>query len=169
MVKINSNYNNLNLFTSYILFAIFSITWLCGCAAFTKTVPGSNETAKLFNNSYNETWNAMLSALGTIPLETSEKDKGFIKTGWINIISNKETSGMFFGKRWMERSRLLINITSISAFDTSTEIAIIEFAEEKPRGGTLAHKWHRKIPDGRFVNELYKKTEMFLGSTDNKN
>lgn len=167
MLKVSFICINLNLFTGYIIFAIFSITCLCGCAALTKTVPGSNETAKLFNNSYNETWNAILSALETIPLETVEKDKGFIKTGWINIISNKETSGMFFAKRWLERSRLLIYITSISAFDTTTEIAIIEIAEEKPPGGPQAHKWHRKIPDGRFVNQLYEKTKFFLGSSDN--
>lgn len=140
---------------------IFTV-YLIGCAVFTKTIPEGKETSKLFYKGYNDTWNAVISALGTTPLEIVDKHNGFIKTGWIEGRSGRETSGLFLEAHWKERYRLLISIISMSALDARTEISIVTHSEEKAPAGLQASNWKRKASDGRLEYHLLEEVERLL-------
>ena len=138
------------------------ISLFTGCVYFTKTEPDGNVNRRVFQASYDDTWNAVILSLGDIPLEKVDKSNGFIKTAWIKGKSEKETSGLLFVRSWKERSRLLINVTSISAIDKNAEVTITLHAEEKAPGGIQGSMWQRKATDGSFENSLIEKIEQFL-------
>ena len=101
----------------FVIFALF----LSGCAALTKTDPEGDMTSSLFYESYDNTWDAVMLALETVPLDVVKKGDGFIKTGWIDVESEKEFSGILSTKRWKERFRLRVSVTMMPTLGAGTE------------------------------------------------
>ncbi|MGR3320083.1 MAG: hypothetical protein ACUZ8O_16570 [Candidatus Anammoxibacter sp.] len=137
--------------------------FLSGCAALTRTIPDGDRTSRLFYKSYDNTWNAVILALETAPLDVVEKGDGFIKTGWITVRSDKEFSGILSTKQWKERFRLLISVTSMPTLGASTEVAIIVHTEEKPLAGIEAFHWKRKASDGTIERNVLERVKSNLG------
>ncbi|MGR3218666.1 MAG: hypothetical protein ACUZ8H_02465 [Candidatus Anammoxibacter sp.] len=143
-------------------FLVMTALVFTGCAALTKTAPDGDNTSRLFYESYDTTWKAVMSALDTVPLDVVEKRDGFIKTGWVTAKSDKEFSGIFSAKQWKERVRLLISVTSMPALGHSTEVSIIVHVEEKPPAGMEAYRWKRKASDGTVEHNVLEKIYQFL-------
>lgn len=160
-VRVINAYSKWRLAIVCKFFFLFS-AYFSGCVVFTKTIPDGNGNSKLFHKSYNDTWNAAISALEITPLAAVDKNKGLIKTEWVEVRSGKEAAGLFFVKHWKERYRLLISVISMSALDKSTEVSIIVHAEERAPAGIQAFNWQRKTSNGTIEINLLEKIEQLL-------
>ncbi|MGR3177725.1 MAG: hypothetical protein ACUZ8E_06675 [Candidatus Anammoxibacter sp.] len=146
---------------------VMSVLFLSGCAVLTRTIPDGDKTSRLFYGSYDTTWNAVISALDTVPLDAVKKGDGFIKTRWVTAKSDKELSGIFSTKQWKERVRLLISVTAMPALGVSTEVSIIVHIEEKPPAGMEAYYWKRKASDGTIERNVLEKIYQVLHDASN--
>ena len=135
-----------------------------GCAFFTKKAPGGGGYARIFSNSFRDTWDGVINALGSAPIASIDNTgiNGSIKTGWIETLSDRERDGLFFGKKWKARYRLRITVTSLSAMDVSTEVSIHAMAEEKAPGGMQSNTWQRKATNGLLEKGFLQKIETWM-------
>ncbi len=151
---------SMHLFLRYISLVLFLVC--ASCAIVTDFVPEEQSNTRIFNSGYDDTWDAVLSALGFIPLDTVDKGRGLIKTGWVVRDSHKEMSGFISTKSWKERNRAFISILSLSALDTTTEVSVAFQAEEKAPAGARGSQWKRIVSDNMYENDLFGKIERVL-------
>ncbi len=90
-----------------------------GCATFS----GGKE--QFFVCSYDTVWEASLESVKDLPVQTKDKGKGTIETGWIEIEGKERSYGIFsregFGNRERARMTLVVkkmdDVTSVSALE----------------------------------------------------
>ena len=90
-------------------------------------------------------WSAVLMSLGDLPLDKINKEKGTIRTGWVEGFSERKARSIVADRLlddyWKERYRITIKISGnnlISSVKVSCQV------QEKARGGSAAYRWERK-------------------------
>lgn len=151
-----------HFFKQFITLLIVLVSIFSGCAVITTTIPDQQQNRVIYEKSYNATWDAVMLAIGNIPLEIVEKSNGYIKTGWIEKRSDKDSSGLFFDKPWKQRDRLIITLTSMSSFDARTEVSFMVHSEQKAPGGLQGQKWQRKASDSSYAYDFFNQVENFF-------
>lgn len=120
---------------------------------------------KTFQVDYETLWSAALIALDGMPLDKIDKEKGLIKTGWLEGWSQRSARSAltrrFLDENWKERHCLIVKISRDNAFCT---IAVSCRVQERPRGGSAAYRWQRVHSTGEKEEEFFVHVEDILGS-----
>jgi hypothetical protein len=126
----------------------------------------SSKYIKTFNEDVEGVWSAVLMSLGTLPLDKIDKEKGIIRTGWVEGFSQRKARSIvtdkFFDDYWKERYRVTIKISGnnlISSVKVSCQV------QEKARGGSAAYRWERKKSTGEREEETLMRIEEILGES----
>lgn len=153
---------------------IISLFFLTGC-----TLPGtssryqaqdgssvdsqSSKYTKTFNEDFEDVWSAVLMSLGDLPLDKINKEKGIIKTGWVEGFSQRKARSImtdqFLDDYWKERYQMTIRISGnnlINSVKVSCQV------QEKARGGSAAYRWERKESAGEREEETLMRIEEIL-------
>ena len=124
----------------------------------------SSKYIKTFNEDFEGVWSAVLMSLGDLPLDKIEKEKGIIRTSWIEGFSQRKARSIvtdqFLDDYWKERYRVTIKISGnnlISSVKVSCQV------QEKARGGSAAYRWERKKSTGEREEEALMRIEEILG------
>ena len=119
---------------------------------------------KTFNEDFEGVWSAVLMSLGDLPLDKINKEKGIIKTGWVEGFSQRKARSVVTDRLlddyWKERYRITIKISGnnlISSVKVSCQV------QEKARGGSAAYRWERKKSTGEREEEALMRIEEILG------
>ncbi|MDR4499117.1 MAG: DUF3576 domain-containing protein [Candidatus Scalindua sp.] len=156
---------------SYLLFTVSLIIGSSGCL-FTshdqaRDLSGnsrSSQNLKSFQADFETVWSAAIIALDGMPLEKIDKEKGVIKTGWIEGWSQREARSVltrgFLDDTWKARRCLIV---TISPHDTFCSVKVICREEERPRGGSSAYRWRRVQSSGEMEEEFLTHVEEILG------
>ncbi len=102
-------------------------------------------------------------SLGDFPLDKINKEKGIIKTGWVEGFSQRKARSIMTDRLlddyWKERYRMTIKISGnnlISSVKVSCQV------QEKARGGSAAYRWERKESAGEREEEALMRIEEIL-------
>lgn len=156
---------------------IISLFFLTGC-----TVPGissrsqvqdglstgsqSSKYMKTFNEGFEDVWSAVLMSLGDLPLDKINKEKGIIKTGWVEGFSQRKARSIITDRLlddyWKERYRITLRISGnnlISSVKVSCQV------QEKARGGSAAYRWERKKSTGEREEDALMRIEEILSES----
>ena len=102
--------------------------------------------------------------LGDLPLDKINKEKGTIRTGWVEGFSERKARSIVTDRLlddyWKERYRITIKISGnnlISSVKVSCQV------QEKARGGSAAYRWERKKSTGEREKETLMRIEEILG------
>lgn len=102
-------------------------------------------------------------SLGDLPLDKINKEKGIIKTGWVEGFSQRKARSImtdrFLDDYWKERYRITFRISGnnlISSVEVSCQV------QEKARGGSAAYRWERKRSTGEREEEALMRIEEIL-------
>jgi hypothetical protein len=124
----------------------------------------SSKYIKTFNEDFEGVWSAVLMLLGALPLDKINKEKGIIKTGWVEGFSERKARSIVTDRLlddyWKERYRITIKISGnnlISSVKVSCQV------QEKARGGSAAYRWERKKSTGEREEETLMRIEEILG------
>ena len=124
----------------------------------------SSKYIKTFNEDFEGVWSAVLMLLGDLPLDKINKEKGIIKTGWVEGFSERKARSIVTDRLlddyWKERYRITIKISGnnlISSVKVSCQV------QEKARGGSAAYRWERKKSTGEREEETLMRIEEILG------
>ena len=124
----------------------------------------SSKYIKTFNEDFEGVWSAVLMSLGDLPLDKINKEKGTIRTGWVEGFSQRKARSIvtdqFLDDYWKERYRITIKISGnnlISSVKVSCQV------QEKARGGSAAYRWERKKSTGEREEEALMRIEEILG------
>ncbi|MDR4504644.1 MAG: hypothetical protein MRK01_07615 [Candidatus Scalindua sp.] len=152
--------------------ALFLVPVLSGCF-FTagdqvrKDISNSSSSSKYlrtFQVDYETLWSAAVIALDGMPLEKIDKDKGLIKSGWLEGWSQKNARSVltrkFLDDNWQERHCLIVNVSRNNTFCT---VAVSCRVQEKPRGGSAAYRWQRVHSTGEKEEEFLTHVEDIIG------
>ena len=89
----------------------------------------SSKYIKTFNDNFEDVWSAVLMSLGGLPLDKINKEKGIIKTGWVEGFSQRKARSIMTDRLlddyWKERYRITIKISSnnlISSVKVSCQV-----------------------------------------------
>ncbi len=100
----------------------------------------SSKYTKTFNEDFEGVWSAVLMSLGDLPLDKINKEKGIIRTGWVEGFSERKARSIVTDRLlddyWKERYRITIKISGnnlISSVKVSCQV------QEKARGGSAAY------------------------------
>jgi len=157
---------------SYLLFAVSLIIVSSGCSFTSHDRAGrdlsgnsrSSQNLKSFQTDFETVWSAAIIALDGMPLEKIDKEKGVIKTGWIEGWSPREARSVltrsFLEDSWKARYCLIV---TISPHDTFCSVKVISREEERPRGGSAAYRWERVQSSGEKEEEFLTHVEEILG------
>ncbi len=119
---------------------------------------------KTFDVDFETVWSAVLVSLDGMPLDKIDKEKGIIKTGWIEGFSQRKARSIvtdrFLEDYWKERYRLIVEISGNILISSITVRAQVQ---EKPRGGSAAYRWERKKSSGEKEEEILIRIEEILG------
>ncbi|MEK6767134.1 MAG: hypothetical protein AABY49_13040 [Planctomycetota bacterium] len=123
----------------------------------------SSKYTKTFNEDFEDVWSAVLMSLGDFPLDKINKEKGIIKTGWVEGFSQRKARSIMTDRLlddyWKERYRMTIKISGnnlISSVKVSCQV------QEKARGGSAAYRWERKESAGEREEEALMRIEEIL-------
>jgi hypothetical protein len=123
----------------------------------------SSKYTKTFNEDFEDVWSAVLMSLGDLPLDKINKEKGLIKTGWIEGLSQRKARSIVTDRLlddyWKERYRITFRISGnnlISSVKVSCQV------QEKARGGSAAYRWQRKKATGEREEEALMRIEEIL-------
>ncbi len=123
----------------------------------------SSKYIKTFNEDFEGVWSAVLMSLGDLPLDKINKEKGLIRTGWVEGFSQKKARSIvtdqFLDDYWKERYRITFRISGnnlISSVKVSCQI------QEKARGGSAAYRWERKKSTGEREEEALMRIEEMI-------
>ncbi len=119
---------------------------------------------KTFNDDFEHVWATVIMALGTMPLDNVDKEKGIIKTGWAEGYSQTRkarsvVTDRFMEDYWKERYRLTI---TISGNIIATTVKVRSQLQQKPRGGSAAYRWQRMKSTGEIEEEVLRRVEELL-------
>ncbi len=124
----------------------------------------SSKYIKTFNEDFEGVWSAVLMSLGDLPLDKINKEKGTIRTGWVEGFSERKARSIVTDRLlddyWKERYRITIKISGnnlISSVKVSYQV------QEKARGGSAAYRWERKKSTGEREEEALIRIEEILG------
>ena len=124
----------------------------------------SSKYIKTFNEDFEGVWSAVLMSLGDLPLDKINKEKGTIRTGWVEGFSERKARSIVTDRLlddyWKERYRITIKISGnnlISSVKVSCQV------QEKARGGSAAYRWERKKSTGEREEEALMRIEEILG------
>ena len=124
----------------------------------------SSKYIKTFNEDFEGVWSAVLMSLGDLPLDKINKEKGTIRTGWVEGFSERKARSIVTDRLlddyWKERYRVTIKISGnnlISSVKVSCQV------QEKARGGSAAYRWERKKSTGEREEEALMRIEEILG------
>ena len=123
----------------------------------------SSKYTKTFNEDFEDVWSAVLMSLGDLPLDKINKEKGLIKTGWVEGFSQRKARSImtdrFLDDYWKERYRITFRISGnnlISSVEVGCQV------QEKARGGSAAYRWERKKSTGEREEEALMRIEEIL-------
>ena len=126
----------------------------------------SSKYTKTVNEDFEDVWSAVLISLGDLPLDKINKEKGIIKTGWVEGFSQRKARSImtdrFLDDYWKERYRITFRIFGnnlISSVKVSCQV------QEKARGGSAAYRWERKKSTGEREEEALMRIEEILGGS----
>ena len=123
----------------------------------------TSEYTKTFDVDYETVWSAVLDSLDGMPLDKTDKEKGIIKTGWVEGWSQKKARSIltdrFLKDYWKERYRLIVKI---SGNILNSSIMVRAQVQEKARGGSAAYRWERKKSSGEKEEGILTKIEEIL-------
>jgi len=124
----------------------------------------SSKYIKTFNEDFEGVWSAVLMSRGDLPLDKINKEKGTIRTGWVEGFSERKARSIVTDRLlddyWKERYRITIKISGnnlISSVKVSCQV------QEKARGGSAAYRWERKKSTGEREEEALMRIEEILG------
>lgn len=128
-----------------------------GCAS----LSGSKD--QFFVCSYDTVWDAAVESVKDRPVQSKDKDKGIIETGWVEMEGSERGYGMFqregFGNR--ERARMTV---AVKRLNDVTSISVLENRQRwHLRGGVTqqATKWWPVDPseeaEAEIMSRLTKK------------
>ena len=124
----------------------------------------SSKYTKTFNEDFEGVWSAVLMSLGALPLDKIDKEKGIIRTGWVEGFSEKKARSIVTDRLlddyWKERYRITIKISGnnlIGSVKVSCQV------QEKARGGSAAYRWERIQSTGEREEEALMRIEEILG------
>ncbi|MBC8551389.1 MAG: hypothetical protein H8D23_17230 [Candidatus Brocadiales bacterium] len=155
-------------------FFIISLLFLTGCSLFGHsssyqsdygaTLTQSPKDTKTFNDDFEHVWATVIMALGNMPLDKIDKEKGIIKTGWAQGYSQTRkarsvVTDRFMEDYWKERYRLTI---TISGNIIATTVKVRSQLQQKPRGGSAAYRWQRMKSTGEIEEEVLRRIEELL-------
>ncbi len=119
---------------------------------------------KTFDVDFETVWSAVLGSLDGMPLDKIDKEKGIIKTGWVEGWSQKKARSILTDRLlddyWKERFRLMVKI---SGNILNSSITVRAQVQEKARGGSAAYRWERKKSSGEKEEEILTRIEEILG------
>jgi hypothetical protein len=156
------------------LFLIISLLFLTGCSLFGRssgyqsdygaTPAQSPKDTKSFNDDFEHVWATVIMALGNLPLDKIDKEKGIIKTGWAQGYSQTRkarsvVTDRFMEDYWKERYRLTI---TISGNIIASTVKVRSQLQQKPRGGSAAYRWQRMKSTGEIEEEVLRRIEELL-------
>ncbi len=123
----------------------------------------TSKYTKTFDVDYETVWSAVLDSLDGMPLDKIDKEKGIIKTGWIEGFSQRKARSIltdrFLEDYWKERFRFIVKISGNILISSITVRAQVQ---EKPRGGSAAYRWERKKSSGEKEEEILTRIEEIL-------
>ncbi|KHE90231.1 MAG: DUF3576 domain-containing protein [Candidatus Scalindua rubra] len=156
------------------IFLIISLSFLTGCSLFGCSSSYRSDygvthaqlpkDTRTFNDDFEHVWATVIMALGNMPLDKIDKEKGIIKTGWVQGYSQtrKARSAItdrFLEDYWKERYKLTITISgNIMASSVTVRCQL----QQKPRGGSAAYRWERVKSTGEIEEEVLRRTEELL-------
>jgi len=124
----------------------------------------SSKYIKTFNEDFEGVWSAVLMSLGDLPLDKINKEKGTIRTGWVEGFSERKARSIVTDRLLddyrKERYRITIKISGnnlISSVKVGCQV------QEKARGGSAAYRWERKKSTGEREEEALMRIEEILG------
>ena len=124
----------------------------------------TSKYTKTFDVDFETVWSAVLASLDGMPLDKIDKEKGIIKTGWVEGWSQKKARSIvtdrFLDDYWKERFRLIVEISGNILISSITVRAQVQ---EKARGGSAAYRWERKKSSGEKEEKLLTIIEEILG------
>ncbi len=119
---------------------------------------------KTFDVDFETVWSAVLVSLDGMPLDKIDKEKGIIKTGWVEGWSQKKARSVLTDRLledyWKERFRLIVEISGNILISSITVRAQVQ---EKARGGSAAYRWERKKSSGEKEEGILTRIEEILG------
>ncbi|MCP4269857.1 MAG: hypothetical protein GY777_30510 [Candidatus Brocadiaceae bacterium] len=147
---------------------------LTGCSLFDSSsrqlayddLSGNSQSSKntgTFDSNFEHVWASVIMSLGEMPLDKIEKEKGLIRTDWIEGLSEKSSRSVltnrFFEDYRKERYRLTFTITG-NLLRSSVKIRCQ--VQEKARGGSAAYRWERVKSTGEREEEALMRLEEIL-------
>jgi hypothetical protein len=118
---------------------------------------------KTFDVDFETVWSAVLASLDGMPLDKIDKEKGIIKTGWVEGLSQRKARSIltdrFLEDYWKERFRLIVKI---SGNILNSSITVRAQVQEKARGGSAAYRWERKKSSGEREEGILTRIEEIL-------
>jgi hypothetical protein len=123
----------------------------------------TSKYTKTFDVDFETVWSAVLDSLDGMPLDKIDKEKGIIKTGWVEGFSQRKARSIvtdrFLKDYWKERYRLIVKI---SGNILNSSITVRAQVQEKARGGSAAYRWERKKSSGEKEEKLLTIIEEIL-------
>ncbi len=118
-----------------------------------------SSVSRYFDANVDTVWNAVVQATEGTPIETKDKEKGVLRTRWINRWSEDKSMGLLLEGRWQERHRLHVKVTGGK---DKTYVSLCAQKEEKAPGGSRAYRWNSAVSDGTLEREFLRKLESIL-------
>ncbi len=157
------------------VFLIISLLFLTGCSLFGRsssyqaysdrsTGSQTSRHTRSFDDDFEHVWATVIMALGNMPLEKIDKEKGIIKTGWAEGYSQTRkartvVTDRFLDDYWKERYKLTITVSgNIMASSVKVRCQL----QQKPRGGSAAYRWERIKSTGEIEEEVLRRVEELL-------
>ncbi len=155
-------------------FLIILLLFLIGCSLFDRSSgqqsfddqsrgsQSSNYTWS-FDSDFEHVWASVIMSLGELPLGKIDKEKGIVKTDWIEGFSEKSSRSVltdrFLNDYRKERYRLTFNISG-NMLKSSVKARCQ--VQEKARGGSAAYRWERVKSTGEREEEALLRIEEIL-------
>ncbi len=127
------------------------------------TGPHSSQYTRTFDSDFEHVWASVIMSLGDMPLGKIDKDKGIVRSDWIEGFSGKSSRSVltdrFLNDYRKERYRLTFTIPGnllVSSVKVRCQV------QEKARGGSAAYRWERMKSTGEHEEEALMRIEEIL-------
>ena len=156
------------------LILIILLLSLTGCSLFDRSSSqqayndrsgGSQSSGytRSFNSDFEHVWASVIMSLGDMPLGKIDKEKGIVRTDWIEGFSERSSRSVltdrFLNDYRKERYRLTFTISGnllVSSVKVRCQV------QEKARGGSAAYRWERMKSTGEREEEALMRLEEIL-------
>jgi len=156
------------------IFLIILLLSLTGCSLFDSSSrlqayddrSGNSQSSKYtgtFDSDFEHVWASVIMSLGEMPLDKIDKEKGLVRTDWIEGFSEKSSRSVLTDRLLhdyrKERYRLTFTITG-NLLRSSVKVRCQ--VHEKARGGSAAYRWERVKSTGEREEEALMRLEEIL-------